>query len=81
MPNKSYYQIGPIHHNNWKIEQYSDHATDPKNLYPTENLQQHQQIHRETSSGHATRDPVSPVHEKPLYENRPLPIDDNDLDW
>ena len=72
---------GPVHHGSWSIEQFSDHATDPKNLYPTESAAQHRQIHRETSQGpHPTRDPVSPIHEKPLYEYRPVPIDDNDLD-
>ncbi len=71
---------GPIHHHNWKIEQFSDNATNPKNLYPTENRTQHAEIHKEHSSGHSTRDPINPAHEKPLYENKPTPIDENDLD-
>ncbi|GEN71260.1 MULTISPECIES: hypothetical protein [Chryseobacterium] len=76
---------GPIHHNNWPIEKYSDHATDPKNLYPTEpktaTTDQHRDIHRTTSTGpHPYNTPVSPKHEKPLYEYKPRPIDDNDND-
>lgn len=76
---------GPIHHNNWPIEKYSDHATDPKNLYPTEprstTQNQHMDIHRETTGGsHPTRDPISPKNEKPLYDNNPRPYNDNDND-
>ncbi len=73
---------GPIHHNNWPLQRYPEHATDPKNLYPTENTNQHlNEIHPQTTEGpHPTRDPVSPTHEKPLYEYKPKPIEDNDLD-
>ncbi|MCT2561782.1 hypothetical protein [Chryseobacterium herbae] len=73
---------GPIHHNNWPLQRYPDHATDPKNLYPTGSTDQHlNQIHPATTQGpHPTRDPVSPKHEKPLYDYNPRPIDDNDLD-
>ncbi|AZA84557.1 hypothetical protein H3Z85_00735 [Chryseobacterium indologenes] len=73
---------GPIHHTNWPLQRYPEHATDPKNLYPTQSTDQHlNQIHPATTQGpHPTRDPVSPQHEKPLYEYPPRPIDDNDLD-
>ncbi|RLJ79467.1 hypothetical protein [Pedobacter alluvionis] len=74
---------GQVHHNNWPIEKYSDNALDSKNLYPTEpttpTTNQHRDIHRETSTGpHPYNTPVSPIHEKPLYEYKPRPIDDND---
>ncbi|MBB5636176.1 hypothetical protein HDE68_002064 [Pedobacter cryoconitis] len=71
---------GPIHHNNWSIEKYSDNAIDSKNLYPSESTSQHMDAHRATTSGHITRDPISPQHEKPLYQYNPKPIDDNDND-
>ncbi|WP_151457988.1 hypothetical protein [Chryseobacterium indologenes] len=73
---------GPIHHNNWPLQRYPEHATDPKNLYPTQSTDQHlNQIHPATGEGpHPTRNPVSSTHEKPLYDFNPRPIDDNDLD-
>ncbi|WP_454045064.1 hypothetical protein [Chryseobacterium sp. Marseille-Q8038] len=76
---------GQIHHNNWPIEKYSDNALDPKNLYPTEpktaTENQHRDIHRTTSTGpHPYNTPISPKHEKPLYEYNPRPFDDNDDD-
>ncbi|WP_326983204.1 hypothetical protein VUJ46_01265 [Chryseobacterium sp. MYb264] len=76
---------GQVHHNNWPIEKYSDNALDPKNLYPTEprtaTENQHRDIHRATSTGpHPYNTPISPKHEKPLYEYNPRPFDDNDND-
>lgn len=76
---------GQIHHNNWPIEKHSDNALDPKNLYPTEprttTENQHRDIHRATSTGpHPYNTPISPKHEKPLYEYNPRPFDDNDDD-
>ncbi|MEX2500634.1 MAG: DUF4157 domain-containing protein [Wenzhouxiangellaceae bacterium] len=73
--------VATLHHWNYNKSQYPNQIVDPRNLMPIYGQSRlagghhpaHQGgVHPLTSSGHPTRDPVSPVHELPL-ENYNVP--------
>ncbi len=67
--------VATIHHWNYNKSDYPHQVVDPRNLMPIYDQSKlvgghhpaHQGgVHRLTSSGHPTRDPISPVHVLPL---------------
>ena len=52
---------GPLHHWNYNKGNFPDQIFEPRNLYPTKDMNQHiNEVHALTTSGHITKSPINP---------------------